>query len=84
MNPLAYRRDRLAGVRDCRLDVHPEALDSVGVRLHLRHDPRAARWDGQGKRYGTSADGTAFFHLFGATTLTAGELKGKVTAWCLP
>lgn len=41
------------------------------------------RWDGQVKRYAASAEGTAFFHLFGATTLTAGELKGKVTAVCL-
>ena len=41
------------------------------------------RWDGHVKRYTAAADGTAFYHLFGATPLAATELKGKVTAVCL-
>lgn len=37
------------------------------------------RWDGQLRRYTADSNGTAFYHLFAATPLTATELKGKVT-----
>ncbi|MDZ4733226.1 MAG: hypothetical protein SGJ16_06550 [Nitrospirota bacterium] len=41
------------------------------------------RWDGQVKRYETSAAGTAHYNLFGATPIMIGELKGQVTEACL-
>lgn len=41
------------------------------------------RWDGRVRRYTAASEGTAFYHVFGATPLTATELKGKVTEVCL-
>ena len=41
------------------------------------------RWDGQVKRYEARSAGTAHYHLFGATPIMIGELKGQVTEACL-
>lgn len=41
------------------------------------------RWDGQVKRYSTSAAGVAHYHLFGANPHVINELKGQVTDRCL-
>ena len=41
------------------------------------------RWDGQVKHYEARSAGTAHYHLFGATPLMIGELKGQVTEACL-
>lgn len=41
------------------------------------------RWDGQIKRYATSASGTARYNLFGANPQVIEELKGQVTDRCL-
>jgi hypothetical protein len=41
------------------------------------------RWDGQVKRYDARSAGTAHYHLFGATPIMIGELKGQVAEACL-
>lgn len=41
------------------------------------------RWDGQVKRYEARSAGTAHYHLFGATPIMIGELKGQVAEACL-
>ena len=41
------------------------------------------RWDGQVKRYEARSAGTAHYHVFGATPIMIGELKGQVTEACL-
>lgn len=41
------------------------------------------RWDGQIKRYTTTAAGIARYHLFGANPQVIEELKGQVTDRCL-
>jgi len=41
------------------------------------------RWDGQVKRYEARSAGTAPYHLFGATPIMIGELKGQVAEACL-
>ena len=41
------------------------------------------RWDGQVKRYEARSNGTAHYHLFGATPIMIDELKGQVAEACL-
>ena len=41
------------------------------------------RWDGQMKRYEARSAGTAHYHVFGATPIMIGELKGQVAEACL-
>ncbi len=62
-------------------------LLSPAIELNYDYAAKATleleRWDGQVKRYETSAAGTAHYNLFGATPIMIGELKGQVAEACL-
>jgi hypothetical protein len=62
-------------------------LLSPAIELNYDYAAQASleleRWDGQVKRYEARSAGTAHYHLFGATPMMIGELKGQVTEACL-